>query len=126
MDNKLFQYLGCSVMILVALYIIISLFKYQVVMLEGFHTSGEASDSTVLAEEIKKKTTLMLDSLLIDKYRTNYEDVLINYHEYLNAMTLHLVTTNSMETLDKLPNKLGPIRLAREAINDTMKYLDSI
>ena len=68
-SNKIFQYLGCTLVILIVIYIVMSLFNYQLTLVETL--TNMSSDSVDTAATIKESTTKTLDTLLVDKYRSN-------------------------------------------------------
>ncbi len=128
-SGQILQCLGCAIVCIVALYIIMSLLKYQVKIVEGI--TNMASDSSDIASLIKDDTTKTLDTLLIGKYRTNYEDIIINMNDWCDAQILNSVVSGELDCKNGCNDKLlGKIRNINDlesfkgTLNKTMKYLD--
>lgn len=91
--------------------------------IEGF-TSGSASDHS---ESFKKKTTQLHDTLLIDKYRSDHENVIMNYDDYVNALMLDtILKTNhdNHEEFEKSVLRLNSLNSVKDALNNVMKFVD--
>ena len=105
---------------------------YQVYMgtlHEGFETDvksttksgmGEASSGYVAS--LKSKVIQMKDRLLVEKYKADYEEVLLHLDEYVDQLSLQ-------EALQFDANSsvaaLAALGQAKVALNNAMKYLDS-
>ena len=127
--DKLLQFLGCAIVIIIALYIIMALLKYQTKILEGL--TNISSDSSNTALVIKDNTTKTLDTLLIDKYRGNYEDVIINMHDWCDAQILDSIVSGKLDCQNGCNEKLmlkikniNDLESFKSSLNKTMKYLD--
>ena len=127
--DKLLQFLGCAIVIIIALYIIMALLKYQTKILEGL--TNISSDSSNNALVIKDNTTKTLDTLLIDKYRGNYEDVIINMHDWCDAQILDSIVSGKLDCQNGCNEKLmlkikniHDLESFKSSLNKTMKYLD--
>lgn len=127
--DKLLQFLGCAIVIIIALYIIMALLKYQTKILEGL--TNISSDSSNTALLIKDNTTKTLDTLLIDKYRGNYEDVIINMHDWCDAQILDSIVSGKLDCQNGCNEKLmlkikniNDLESFKSSLNKTMKYLD--
>jgi len=90
--------------------------------------NGEAGSAANYAAAIKAKTVKLQDSLLISKYRSDYENVIINMDDYLSMLMLKIaldvdasadIKTNA-ETL-ALMNTLSN---AKKSLNETMAFID--
>lgn len=127
--DKIFQYLGCAIVIIIALYIIMALLKYQTKILEGL--TNLSSDSSNNASLIKDNTTKTLDTLLIDKYRGDYEDIIINMHDWCEAQILNSIVSGKLDCqngcseklLEKIKN-INNLESFKSSLNKSMKYLD--
>ena len=99
-------------------------------------TNGQAGTANAYAAAIKAQVIKMQDVLLITKYRTDYENLLMTVEEYSNAMMLSKVISvsdkinkngvgknitqeilNDMDTTNKLKSFI-------DTLNATMKYID--
>lgn len=90
-------------------------------------SNGLAGNAEGFAAQIKANTIKMQDSLLISKYRKDYENVIINMDDYINNMMLDTILKfntsddkKNIETIDKL-NKLNQ---AKGSLNAVMKFVD--
>jgi hypothetical protein len=87
--------------------------------------NGAAGNSTNYAASIKNASIQLQDGLLINKYRSNYETVILNMDDFVNNLMLSTVlsmdTKNPIQTLQAL-NELNN---SKEALNNIMKYIDS-
>ena len=86
--------------------------------------SGIAGGAQTYAANIKSMVIKNQDVLLISKYRTDYENAILNLDDLINTMMLQTALsvsstnpTSSLETLVQLNS-------ARSALNSVMKFLD--
>mgnify|MGYP003982826171 CR=1 FL=1 len=110
------------------LVIFIYLFRmYRPIILENFD-NGLAGNSSKYAEEIKTQTIELQDKLLISKYKTDYEDVIINMSDNIDIITLSKILSldNSDEKkLLKSIQEIETLNKFKTILNSSMKYLDS-
>lgn len=91
-------------------------------------SNGIAGNAASFAAQIKAETIKMQDTLLISKYRKDYENTIINMDDLVNNMMLNTVlnynlssdSNKNMEVIDKL-NKLNS---AKTSLNAVMKFVD--
>lgn len=87
--------------------------------------NGAAGNSTNYAASIKNSTIQLQDALLISKYRSNYETVILNMDDYVNNLMLSTVlsmdTKNPIQTLQAI-NELNK---SKTSLNNIMKFIDS-
>jgi len=88
-------------------------------------TSGIAGSAASYAAGIKAITIKLQDSLLISKYRSDYETTILNLDDLIDNLMLK-------ETLSIDPNKpgetlgkLSQMNQAKLALNNVMKFIDS-
>jgi len=135
MDQDLFKLIGILLFSFFLVYLVVKLFNLQANVIEGLtnptsttSTSGEAGTASNYADTIKSQTVLLQDSLLISKYRKDYENVILNMEDYLHMLLLkQIVNINingtSKEIADGL-NTINIIKNAKDALDDTMKFVD--
>jgi hypothetical protein len=86
--------------------------------------NGIAGNATSYGASIKSATIKLQDALLISKYRTDYETVILNMDDYVNNAMLQLVlsvdTKNPADTL----TQLAQMYQAKAALNDVMNFID--
>lgn len=90
--------------------------------------SGAAGSAANYAAGIKAKTVQIQDTVLIQKYRTDYENVIINMEEYLNMMMLEqLLSMNSGDTSETIMKRISAINTlstGKKSLNELMVYID--
>lgn len=95
---------------------------------ESSGTNGEAGNATNFVATIKSQTVLLQDSLLISKYRKDYENVIINMDDYLNMLMLKQIlnidTTKDAQTNISSLEALNTISNAKKSLNETMIFID--
>tara|TARA_B100000925_G_scaffold273257_1_gene237846 strand:+ start:262 stop:666 length:405 start_codon:yes stop_codon:yes gene_type:complete len=128
-SSKFFQYLGCALVILIVFYIVMSLCNYQLKLVETL--TNMSSDSVNTAATIKESTTKTLDTLLIDKYRSNYEDIIINMNDWCDAQMLKTIVSGEMDCKngcdDKFMKKIQTVNdlgSFKGYLNKSMGFLD--
>jgi len=86
---------------------------------------GIAGNAENYAANIKSMTIKNQDMLLITKYRTEYENAILNLDDLINTMMLQTAlkidNINPMQSIEKL-NKLNS---AKGALNNVMKFVDA-
>jgi len=87
--------------------------------------NGIAGGAQSYSAGIKSMTIKNQDVLLVSKYRTDYENTVLNLDDLINTMmlqtTLTIDTSKPMESLEKLIK----LNSAKSALNNVMKYIDS-
>jgi len=76
------------------------------------------------ASKIKSLSVGLTDKLLVPKYKKDYETLIINAEEYINALMLSKVLAAGNEDVYALL-VLGQLKQAKDALNDVMKYVDT-
>lgn len=93
----------------------------------GQVVNGEAGLAAGYADEIKAKTVELQDTLLIAKYRKEYETTLINLDEYIGMLMvqqcLQLKLDGGKELLAGL-DALNTLQSSKNNLNITMEHLD--
>ncbi len=97
--------------------------------IEGFE-SGTNSKS--VASTVKKEKDKVLDSLHIDKYRSNYENIVTDMKLWCDAQILKTITSDSISTSDGLTNdnlkKIAHVNSLREfkvSCDDALELIDN-
>ena len=90
--------------------------------------NGEAGSAANYAAAIKAKTVKLQDSLLISKYRSDYENVIINMDDYLSMLMLK-VALNMDASADIKTNAetlalMNTLSTAKKSLNETMAFID--
>ena len=149
-EENIYRYLGLCVVILVALYILIKTLTFQGKIIEGLTNSTEATSEPTSSAEISLLNTVtskstegitaqnnkLQDILALDKYRTDYENLIIALEDYANVMMFakvvgigakvstlsngQPVTNGIIEDMEKA-NKLKEFI---STLNASMSYID--
>lgn len=124
-----------NVIIIVAIIVLLSYFLFkalndklgQTKIIEGLennNNNGIASNAAQYAIDIKNATNKITDELLVEKYRKDYETILINMDELLGAILLkELLTGNPGRPNTMVFYGIAQLKTGTEA---AMKILDSI
>jgi len=88
-------------------------------------TNGIAGNIENYAANIKSLTIKNQDTLLISKYRKDYENAILNLDDLIN--TIMLQTALSVDNSNPMPSleKLNNLNSARGALNSVMKFVDA-
>ena len=88
-------------------------------------TNGITGNAASYAAAIKAQVSLLQDSLLISKYKNDYENVIINMNDLVNHLMLQTVLSidhnNPINGLDVLVS----LNETNNALNNVMSFLDS-
>ena len=126
LTEELAKYLGLIVIFIVGMMVLYRIFNLQSDVIEGMTSS---TDSKEISEKVKNKASKIIDGLLIDKYRENYENTLTNLQELTNSLILKSVLSSNSENIgDKffpMVEKINELEKFKVAINNSMKFLDS-
>jgi hypothetical protein len=89
--------------------------------------SGEAGSASTYAANIKAETIQLQDELLVEKYRKDYENIIINLDDYIGYLMLKtILNTETGSNIDNSLEKLNMLNSSRESLNQAMKFLDNI
>jgi hypothetical protein len=88
-------------------------------------SNGIAGNAASYAAQIKAQAIKIEDQLLISKYRSNYETVILNLDELVNDLMLQTALNVSQTDPKKALIELSNLQQAKSALNDVMKYIDA-
>ena len=86
---------------------------------------GVAGNAASYAAQIKAQAIKIEDQLLISKYRSDYETVILNLDELVNSLMLQTALNVSQTDPKKALIELSNLHQAKSALNDVMKYVDA-
>ncbi len=91
--------------------------------------NGEAGNAANYATKLKNIVTKMNDTFLIDKYRKDYENVVINMDDLVNGIMLKTVLNIQASPQDQgaVVKQLAVLNMLNESktsLNNVMKYID--
>jgi len=133
-DNDFYRIVGLAFIIITVIVVGVNVVRGQGHVIEGLtNNSSIATDRDKIPDVVKSNNDKLTDSLLINKYRTSYEDTII---ELDKAVSLGLVKMiiNSADTISRDPNSADTIKIMgqvnelkkfRESLNATMTVLDN-
>jgi enoyl-[acyl-carrier-protein] reductase (NADH) len=88
-------------------------------------SDGIAGNAKNYASSLKNASVEIQDKFLINKYRSDYETILINMDDLINNLmlkqTLTLDEKNPLRTIENL----AKMQQAKSALNSVMKFIDS-
>lgn len=92
---------------------------------------GVAGNAAKYAAAIKSQTVKLQDELLVSKYRKDYESAIINMDDYISMMMLKMVLSmksgdTNLKANIELLGSLNVLKNSKDALNTTMKYLDTL
>jgi hypothetical protein len=135
-SDTIYKYLGLAIVVLFVSYIIIKSLTFQARLIEGMTTDDTSvnTDKDKIPDAIKSNSTNILDGLLIDKYRSSYDDTIIELEENINATILAGILKNaekisadpSSDDSQKFITAINNLKGFKDTLNDSMKYLDGI
>ena len=88
-------------------------------------SNGIAGNAAAYAAQLKSAVIKSQDELLISKYRTDYENAVLNLDDYLNSMMLQTALSVNLNNPQIAINQLAQMQQAKIALNSTMKFIDS-
>jgi hypothetical protein len=91
-------------------------------------SDGIAGNAANYAAMIKAKTVLIQDSLLISKYRADYENVIINLEDLCNFLMLNQIVKmdingDAKSNLENF-NIINNLSNAKKSLNECMQFVD--
>ena len=86
--------------------------------------NGIAGNAASYSATIKNMAILSKDKLLISKYRADYENIILSYDDYVNALMLEKLLDGSNDQMKKL-TEISTLNQSKTALNAIMKFVDS-
>ena len=130
------EFLIGIIVAIIVIYIFLKLFKMQRGIVETLINKDVAENMEIMAKDnlkqLKEDIQQGDDMLRIDKYKTSYEDALIDLDELINQELLSMIIKFGDNVVgDKKNNidfehiqKMNEIYKFKEILNSTMEYLD--
>ena len=140
--DKLYKYIGLGVVGIVLLYIILRTLKFQLNVVEGLTTMSSSTSAPVGTNTdvintpmaIDNNSTMVEDTLLINKYQKSYEDTIIALDKSVDFSILQTVlknaesisanptSTDSIQTITTVNN----LKQFKDSLNEAMTFMNSI
>ena len=139
LSNTMYRYIGMSIVILISVYITGQCLNYQNYVIEGLanHKRSNVVDKdhyAQLDQELKNINENKRDTLLPTKYKSQFENVIIelnenthlqileNINEYANSL---VQSKNDNKNSKKYLENINRCYTLNRALNSVMKYLDN-
>lgn len=129
-QDDLYRIVGLAVVLIFVVSIATKAFAYQTKIMEGMTTSS--TDKDKISSTVSSNNDKISDSLLVSKYRTDYEDTIINLEKGVSNALLSEVINNA-DTISADPTSkdsttaiatMNGLKNFRETLNQTMIILD--
>ena len=132
-ENDMIMYIGLISLVLFLFFIISRVFTFQNSMIEGLSNKDSQSQPiNVTVGKVENINKVSEAHLFIEKYRSDYEDLIIHLEETTNLDMMRLIKQhgNNIEqgkTVDeqmKTIKKINELNQLKESLNSSMKYID--
>lgn len=143
-EDSIYKYLGLGVVSILAIYIGVKSLSFQAKVIEGMTNKSQNSEEFILienmanisAENVKKQIDKLNDIIAVNKYRTDYENLLIALEEYANIMVFSKIVNIGKQVSDTgigkniRPETINEMNIANsiksfiDTLNVSMKFID--
>jgi hypothetical protein len=87
-------------------------------------SNGIAGNAAAYGATIKAANIKLQDTFLITKYRSDYENAILNLDDLLNNLMLQTALNVDTNNPEKSITKLANMNQAKTALNSVMKFVD--
>jgi hypothetical protein len=87
-------------------------------------SNGVAGNAAAYAANIKAQAIKLQDTTLISKYRSDYENVIINLDDLVNNVMLQICLNIDQSKPEAGLAKLAQLNQAKAGLNNVMKFID--
>lgn len=134
-QDEIYKFFGLFVIIMSFVYILARAFNYQSQILEGLtNPSSKNNKKDVYAnldKLVKVRNDKLEDSLLLDKYKVQFEDTIIELDKNTDLKLLQLIAlygeavdTNNEKEMTNLISVINQTASLKTALQHGMDYLD--
>lgn len=131
-SNNIYMYVGLGFVLVITVIIAMKLVKKNGRIMEGLTDGDDETTTTIkdVVSKLKKKSELLEDSLLIDKHRSDYEDLFLALEDYCNLALLDMLTifagNPSLESKGgkTMIEGINEINTLKTTLNDVMEFMD--
>lgn len=129
-QDDLYRIVGLAVVLIFVVSIATKAFAYQTKIIEGMTASS--TDKDKISITVTSNNDKITDSLLVSKYRSDYEDTIINLEKGVSTALLSEVINNA-DTISADPTSkastaaiatINCLKNFRETLNQAMIILD--
>lgn len=144
LENKIYKIVGLAVIVIFAVYIVLKMMTYQFKIIEGMKSNSSDSSSSIFdttaskaSDALNERNSKISDILAMDKYKTDYEDLIINLEDSINTSLFEKVVSISADIgkldssaviSDDTMKKITDANALNDfitSLNSSMKYIDS-
>lgn len=144
MQNDLFTNVLMLLAIIFLIFIIFSTMNFGYKKKEGFgvdasnnstsnsstsnkssNINGYAGNAQYYTSGIKDKVIKLQDTLLLSKYRSDYENIILGLDDLVDNLMLEKVLTINSDNTQKSLEDLVTLNNSKIALNNVMKFIDS-
>lgn len=87
-------------------------------------TNGVAGNAEGYAANVKSASIKIQDALLISKYRTSYENTILNLDELISNLMLQTTLNININNPTEGLTQLATLSQAQVALNNVMRFID--
>jgi len=87
--------------------------------------NGIAGNASTYGANIKTQVIKLQDTMLISKYRTDYETAILNLDDLVNNLMLKTALTINQSKPQESLMALSQLQQSKAALNTIMKFIDS-
>jgi len=129
-QDDLYRIVGLAVVLIFVVSIATKAFAYQTKIMEGMTSSS--TDKDKMSSIVSSNNDKLSDSLLVSKYRADYEDTIITLEKGVSTALLSEVINNA-DTISSDPTSkastgaiatMNGLKTFRETLNQAMIILD--
>ena len=117
--------IGILVIVIFLIYLATKTIKLHLNVMEGLtmpslsSTPDSNSDIANFAESYKVATIKMQDTLLLSKYKTDYENLILNMDDFVKLQIVTLVSTGKFDEATKFFSYIPVLESAMKTIDNT-------
>jgi len=88
-------------------------------------SNGIAGNATSYSATVKATSIQLQDTVLVTKYRTDYETIILNLDDLINNLMLETVLSIDVSSPLSGFSNLNCLNESKQALNNVMKFLDA-
>jgi hypothetical protein len=125
MNEDMLKIIGILVIVIFLIYLATKSIKLHLNVMEGLtmpslsSTPDSNSDIAKFAESYKVATIKMHDTLLLSKYKTDYENLILNMDDFVKLQIVTLVSTGKFDEATKFFSYIPVLESAMKTIDNT-------
>lgn len=125
MNEDMLKIIGILVIVIFLIYLATKSIKLHLNVMEGLtmpslsSTPDSNSDIAKFAETYKVATIKMQDTLLLSKYKTDYENLIVNMDDFVKLQIVTLVSTGKFDEATKFFSYIPVLESAMKTIDST-------